>query len=196
MYELRSVHKIACEATNNIFPTCKILRNKAVNIWQIPFKTSSGRFLEVMHSKFSCEEWFIACYWICVFTALIGLSEAIQEFIRVYSDRDYVPMTFWSRSYRNIPLETQRKFRFFGSTLNTALSVLLIYGSLHFRYAFSLPWIIVNALIIALESFYWMSNFLRNKVFKWKPFLSVTFLLLRLLIVIHVSMVISELRID
>lgn len=192
MNPFRSIHKIVCDATDNTFPTCMFLKSQAVNIWQIPFKASSGMLLEDLHAKFSGEEWFVACYWICVLTAVVGLCEAVGDFIRIYSNNDYEPVTFWSRGYRNIPYEFQRKSRILGSSLNIALSVFLLFGFLNFLHLYSFPWIIVNALIIALESFFWISNLLRNKVFKWKPFMSVAFLLLRLLIVAHVSMVISE----
>lgn len=150
--------------------------------------------MQDLHGKLSCQETFIACYWICVITALVGLIEAVGEFVRVYSDEEYEPMTFWSRSYRNIPFDYQRKFRLLGSTLNIALSVFLIYGFTNFRHVFLYPWIAVNALIVLLESFYWISNLICNKTFNWKPFMSVMFLLLRLLLVIHVSMVIAKLQ--
>lgn len=199
MYFLSPLNKLVCAATKNTFPMCKLNKrstDKFINIWRIPFKQTSETFLEDIHARFSCEETFIACFWICLLTALVGFGEAISEFVRVYSDDEYEPTTFYSRNYQNIPLDYQRKSRLFGSTLNIAINLFLLYGFLNFRYVYLYPWIICNAFIIALESFYWISNVIRNKIFKWKPFFSIMFLLCRLLLVIHVSMLISKLEID
>lgn len=199
MYLPRCLNELACAVTMSYFPACEAglrLKGRRINVWRIPFKQSPGMILKGLHEKMSCEETFLACYWICLLFSLVGFVEAISEFVRVYSDQDYEPNTFWNRTYRNIPLEFQRKARLFGSALNIALGLFLLYGFLNFRHIFMYPWIVVTSAIVLLESFYWISNVLRNKTFKWNPFSSVLFLLIRLLLVIHVSLLMAELSID
>lgn len=194
MYHIRKFHKLACDSTSNIFPICGDFNSADyLNIWQIPFKSSMFQFLRDLHSKLSCEDFFVLCYWFCVVVAIVGLMEAISEFIRVFSDAAYNPKTFWNRSYKNISMENQRKARVVGSTLNIVANICLLYGFMNFRHYYVYPWIITNGIIIILELGYWGSNILVNKNFKWRPFMTLTILVLRQAVMIHVIIVINEL---
>lgn len=194
MYPMRDIVKFVCSNTGSFFHICGVFKTtEDFNIWQIPFKNSMFDVLQNLHVKLSCEEFFILCYWLCVAVAIIGLTEAITEFVRVYSDAAYNPSTFWNRSYRHISTEHRRKARTIGSALNIASNMLMLYGFLNFRYFYIFPWIIANGIIIALELLYWISNALSSKIFKWTPFMSLVFLVFRQAIIVHVMFVISAL---
>lgn len=194
MYHIRSFHSQACRSTSNVFLFCSGYKNaKDLNIWRFPFKHTMSSSAQVLHSKFASEDFFIFCYWLCIFIALMGLVEAIAEFVRVYSDELYEPQTFWNRNYSHIPFEYRRKARIFGTSMNIVTNILFLYGFSNFRHGYIYPWLIINGAIVLLEAIYGMSNFLSNKIFKSRPFASIIFLALRYVIVFHMMTAIAEL---
>lgn len=194
MYQIRSLHAQACRSTSNVFLFCNGYKSaEDLSVWRIPFKDSILDFILFLHAKLSSEDFFILCYWFCIIVAVVGLVEAIWEFIHVYSDEGYEPKTFWNRNYCHIPVEFRRKGRILGSILNVVSNILLLYGFTNFRHAYIYPWILTNGAIIALEAFYGISTFLGNKIFHKEPFIAFTLLVFRFAIVLHMSIVISEL---
>lgn len=191
MYNLLNLHKYACHSTSNQFFGCGH-REGNLDIWQIPFKQSIYDFLKISHAKLSCDDFLILCYWFCIVCAVVGLIEAILEFVRVYSDEMYEPSTYWNRTYQNIPIEYQQKARHLGSIVNIITSFGLIYGFTNFREIFILPWIITNALVVGLEIFYWIVTGISSKNFKMNPIKSILFMAVRIVIALHVMLVIKE----
>lgn len=186
-------HKYACYSLFNKFPGCTHHDDHDdLDIFQIPFKHSIYEFFKVSHTKLSGDDFFIFCYWFCVTFAVIGLLEAIVEFVRVYSNENYEPTTYWNRNYKHIPIEYQQKFRLLGSIVNIITCFSLIYGFTNFRDLFILPWIITNALVIGLEVFYWIVNGISSKNFKLSPIKSILFMAFRIAIAVHIMMIFKE----
>lgn len=201
MFQVRTLHKLVCAITGGLFfsSSCRdsfdIMVNKAedLNMWQIPFKQVFFKLLEIFHAKLSSYDAFIACYWFCLITATIGLGEAITEFVKLYSDESFEPSTFWNRSYHHIPLEFRRQARYAGAILNITSSLFQFYGFVNLRAAFVVPWIVLNAVIIVLEVFFWISSLITKKTCCVKQLMSIMFLILRFAIVFHVKLIIQEL---
>lgn len=190
MYPLLSCHQLACDSTRNTFFGCNYRGD--LDIWKIPFKQTFIEFLKISHLKLSGDDFFVFCYWFCVFFAMLGFVEAVFEFIRLYSDDNYQPSTFWNRSYEHIPLEFQQRARLHGSVFNIISSFCLVYGLTNFRDIFFLPLIVSSVLVIGLEIIYWIIDGFSTKNFKLKPLKSILFLVFRCAIVIHVMIVIQK----
>lgn len=194
MYYLKGASGFLCDGFNSLVSNShKLKRQSEVNIWQIPFKHQFCFLLKILHANMATEDVFIFCYWFCLVMALIGFVEALMEFVKVYSDEHYMPKTFWNRDYHHIPFEYRRKARIVGSAVNIAVNLCFLYGFVNLRSAFIVPWIAINSVIVALESFFWITNAVNKKTIKWSPLVSLTFLLLRFTIVSQIMLIIADL---
>ena len=192
MFPILNLHDLICSTTSVIgaFIGCGI--NSNINVWKIPFKQTIFEFLKISHAKLSCDDFFLFCFWFCLMFALVEFIEAVVEFVKVYSDDQYRPTTFWNRTYKHIPTEYQRGGRMLGTVVNIVSSFSQIYGYTNFRASNLLPWIIRNTIVISLEVLYWVINGFATKSFKLKPMKSILVLLFRIAIAIHVMMVIKR----
>lgn len=195
MYIIRAASELFCSGWNAFVSNSeKLKRQSEVNVWKLPFKHQFHSLLQILGANMATEDTFVFCYWFCLLTALIAFSEAFNEFYNVYNDEQYIPKTYWNRDYRHIPVEYRRKARVAGAGVNIAVNLFFFYGFLNLRYPFILPWIIINAAILGLESFHWLTNAIRTKTIAWRTLLSLTFLMIRFAIIAAVTSTIADLE--
>lgn len=196
MYPIEFFYNYACKHINKYIPLCGNYNAEDFTVWQVPFKVLIINYVQNLQVQMSCSDAFIFCFWFSLAVTVFGLVEALMEFVRVYSDEDYDPMTFWYRSYKHITLKHRRQARIFGSAVNIILDTLVIVGLLIFRACYMWPWITLNWTTILLETVYWLSKSLSTKIFVWKPFLSLIFLIGRLTLVVHVAIMLDKFTVN
>lgn len=195
MYIIRAISNLFADGWNAVVSNShRLKRQSEVNVWQIPFKNQIRFLVQVLTANMATEDTFILCYWFCLLTALIGFGEAFVEFTNVYSDEHYTPKSYWNRQYQHIPHEYRRKARIGGAGLNIAVNLLFFYGFLNLRHLYILPWVIMNALILILESTFYIADGIRKKTIAWRTLMSLTFLIVRFAIVTAVMSAIDDLE--
>jgi hypothetical protein len=162
------------------------------SVWKVPFKQTFFELLEVSHAKLTCEDFFVVCYWLCMIYTLTELVLSINEFIRVYSNQNYTPASFWNRKYDRFSKEKQRFARILGTVINITSTCSQIYGYTHFRYRNLVPRIFLNVIVLSFELLYWIINGLASKSFKIKPMISILALFIRIAVAAHVMVVIKR----
>lgn len=194
MYPGKTFRKLVCSRFSNAFDSCSESTTAAtVNIWKVPYKHGLLNFLQILHTKLTCEDFFLGCFWFSMMVALVGFFEALFEFVKVYSNEHYIPNTFWNRDIQHIPIGYRRNGRIVGAAVNIITCLLFLCALASFSPSYIYPWLVLNFASIMAEALYWITNSIYNKRFGMKPLLSIAFLILRFAIVYHLMLIMKDL---
>lgn len=195
MYLIRAIADLFYDGWDYFFSNSeKLQRQSDLNVWKIPFKQQFQSLLQILGANIATEDTFVLCYWFCLLTAVVAFGEALMEFVNVFSDQQYIPKTYWNREYRHIPIGYRRKARIIGAGLNIAVTLFFLYGFLNLRHPFIWPWVAINAIILGLESLFFIINAVDMRSINWCRAMSLSFLILRFMIVFEVMSTIGNLE--
>lgn len=185
MYEMKSLSKLAIDL-ESYYGTCP-KRAAEIKIWtRIPFKKHLPAFLFEVHSKFASDDWIQVTFWIATLFAIFELSIGVIEMYKILKDQEYQPDSKLAKIFKNSSINFQRNSSVALAVANIIASILLIFGILRFKGNYNMFWILVKFIIILITS---ISIAFERSL---KNCISLIFYIFQIIVVMHVTMIISE----
>lgn len=193
MYKLRSLQKNSCSKVQMHFAKCDNFKDNEYKIWAIPFRDFISRAIQNIHTKMSCQDFFIVLYWTSLFMATMGLLMSIVEFYNAFKKKThFVPTTFSNRTYSHIPLKIRQNGRICGLAITIQSFLFLLYGLTKFNSSYMLLWIVIYGAIMLLETLYWIWNYIHTMIFQLRPLINILILIARWCLILHIKIVVHN----